>query len=64
MHLALQVRKTFDEKERGDSRAVEIVEQNRLVDAEAFEGRFVEKQRRTLRHAPILRGVPALKDMR
>jgi len=49
-HIFFQIGKALDEKDRRDDGGIEIVEQDRLIEIEAFQRRFVENQRRPLRH--------------
>ena len=53
-HLALEVCQALYKEQRSDRRAVKVIEEDCLVKAQAFQSRFVEKQRRSLRHAFIL----------
>jgi hypothetical protein len=46
----LQISEAFDKEQRRDVRHVKVVEQNRVVDVEAFERGFVDNDYRTLRH--------------
>src|SRR5258708_39192935 len=53
-HVLFQIGKALDEKDRRDDGGIEIVEQDRLIEIEAFQRRFVENQRWPLRHEPIM----------
>jgi hypothetical protein len=47
-HLSLEVCQALHKEQRSDRRPVEVIEEGCLVKAQAFQSRFVEKQRRSI----------------
>jgi hypothetical protein len=63
-HLALEVCQALYKEQRSDRRPVEVIKEDCLVKAQAFQSRFVEKQRGSLRHAFILQSARRLEQVR
>lgn len=43
-NILFQISKTLDEEDQGDDGGIEIIEQDRLIEIETFQGGFVENQ--------------------
>jgi hypothetical protein len=48
--IPFQISKTLDEEDRGDDGGSEIIEQDRLIEIETFQGGFVAHQGWALHH--------------